>query len=251
MALPIITLTPFLDFLNTADQLRLKQVNKECEQAVRTHMQTQTIYTVRYDPELRYQQRALSYELYPNVKHLTFECHPFLDISHYLRASLISLTLILPLQLSLTSDVKQAIWLNRDLYRSVFTEVQRFLDMVKESNLLHLRIELHPEVKLHLTIPDDVFIENDANGPVYEDRDWVVKTKMLPACHFLWLFDEEDYSYLQRIFMPLATCRIFQTITIPEDFVPSDILPEAERVPSAPYDEEVMNQILEDYFDKN
>jgi hypothetical protein len=166
------------------------------------------------------------YALYPNISDLTFEWNTLLHLSDYLRPNLHSLTIVFPLHLDTDNT---SMTLRRHCFIRVFEGLKNYLESPASSTLANLRIKMHREVTLFMESPLSVLTHYDADGPVYEDQEIVVKTDKIPASHYLSLLGDDDRAFLEDTFVPLATSRIFKTLRIPRGFVSDDVLPEAVK----------------------
>jgi len=166
------------------------------------------------------------YALYPNISHLTFEWSPVLHLSDYLRPSLKSLTLLLPLHLDFEDD---SLFLRRECFTSVFEDLSNFLKS-NSTQLVNLSIQLNPNVVLSIKIPNATLTHYDSDGPVYEDLETTIETEDFPTSHYLNLLKEEDKQFLQELIVPTLSSHIFKILCIPRGIVYDNLLPDAIRI---------------------
>lgn len=235
-------LDPLLLWYRPKDLVSLQQINKEHYECVKSFLKNETRYEVIGAPFDSWQTRMRLYQMYPNIQKLTIDVHHPYTVKDYLRPSLQSLHLILPLQFGEDLGVSSYRLDNLRVLSQAFTEIQEFLQGEPRSQLKELILSFSPTIGFLFIYPRSYIVDYDRFGPIYEEAEVFKSSTTLSPSHCLQLLHDEDSVSLQDSFLSVAQMPNWKSIQIPYHF------PGAESIPKATYTDicDIDTQTLED-----
>ncbi len=210
---------PMLAMLEPIDLVRLRQISKEARDVVETHRKTQSHYTVREKPSVPWKQHLKLYSLYPSVKHLTLELAGLDLLGVYLRPTLQSLHLKIPLQIERRKDYNEWYLRNTWDFEHAFHTLRDYLDSHPEAQLTSFQMSFQPKVTFILEDGGETIVDYDRDGPIYEGFDVWVETDKVKPSEALWLVETLNHSLREASedLQALAAKRKWKSFVVPEE----------------------------------
>jgi hypothetical protein len=227
MPISKLLLDPLLAWYGPKDLVNLQQINKEHRDYLKSFLQTETRYQVT-GPSFEYWgTRMRLYKMYPSIQKLTLELCFQHKVTDYLRSSLRSLHLILPLYFGDTLPSTSYILHNLQNTCQAFFDIKEYIQKDPACQLKELILSFSPTVTFTFTYPCSNIVEYDRFGPLYEDTELTKSSKTLSPVHCLTLLEEKDYMALQNSFLSLAEMPNWNSIQLPYHFPGAECLSKA------------------------
>lgn len=220
---------PVLQWLEPKDLQVLRALNRQHKNTIDEHRRTQTNYTVTMKTSLRWHVREELYARHPNVQALTFECGGPDSLATYLRPTLQSLHLRVPLSLETDPEVSGSLfWRDADDIARELQALETFLQRTPEAQLHTLRISFHPTVYLTLTNDRSMVVEYDHDGPIYEDYDVTLQDSYgSPEIYFSVIEKTFEMESVGEVLARLCSVRPCKSISLPYEFPGATTIPQA------------------------
>ena len=260
--LSVLLSDPMLKLLEPLELVKISQISKEARDVVDHHRKTQAHYPVRkYTSKdtripVRFKARQHLYQLYPSVKTLTLELGGWeTKVDPYLRPTLQSLTLVLPLQIVKPKDCDWWYLRNTWHFAPSFQQIMSFLQEHPESQLKNFRLVFESTVYFTLEDGGELVVDYDQRWPIYESYDLHAETPDIDPASYLCLVDPTQHALgeLRDSLYALATSWTWKSFVVP------GLLPGATECPGAtlvesgpygPYDWQEMEASIYRLFDK-
>lgn len=239
----ILTCDPLLSFLGPKDLFVLGHACRETREVVKNFQATKRTYTAGKDFEPPWWQRQKLYSLYPSVQSLLFHCGPADSLKDFLRPSLKSLHLVLPLKLEQYPEESEFRWVNLEFILSELNSLQEFLHVTPDAQLTSFRISLDPTVKLIFADADRMTVDYDKWGPIFEDCDVCVKDTYGSPSGYFWVMEQD--SRLESALQDLAAARTWTSLTLPADLPGASTIPSATLVDPYDMDDDALDSLWE------
>lgn len=229
---------PMLALLEPMDLVKVRQINKEARDVVEDHRTTQSYYTVREKPSVPWKQHRKLYSLYPSVKHLTLELAGWDLLGEFLRPTLQSLHVKIPLQLERRKDYDEWYLRNTWDFEHTFHVLRDYLDSHPEAELRCFQVSFQPTVTFILEDGGETIVDYDRDGPIYEASDVWVETEKVKPSEALWLLETLDASLREASedLQALAVARKWKSFILPEELPRASLCPGATLTEALPYD---------------
>jgi hypothetical protein len=207
---------PLLRLLEPKDLVGISHLNKECLRFIKEYQQTKTTYDTRLGKSESYKVRQHLYSLYPKIQTLTFEYTHLESIQEYLRPTIQTIHLILPLSLSFPGPSEDGTleWFNIKSILKPLQEIQTYLK-TPNCQLQQLSISFSKCVCLSVTVENGLFTRYDRFGPVYEDYDRNVWSTVQDASYFLPFIDDYYTMDMKKALDSLELSHIWKEFSVP------------------------------------
>lgn len=194
---------PMLAWFEPVDVLRLKGLNRVSRERIYQHMTSQRTYSTDKTSLLHWDVRQKLYEKYPNVEVLTLFCDGVHRPREYLRNSIKSLHLVLPLSIGIYSYIGGMLTYphleNTVHLVEALDQVFEFVQTNPNSALQHLQISFDPTVTLSFEIPHGLHTGYDSYGPLYDDLQCYYKTKKYPAASYVCVLGDSTQKIKESL----------------------------------------------------
>lgn len=242
----ILLTDPVLNWLTPAESQKLRVLNKEHRIVIDEHTRTATSYRVPMKTTLRWNAREALYARYPNVQTLTFEDGGPDIVSGYLRPTLKSLHLVIPLQLSLHPDERYFQWENAELVGCTLESLLGFLTKTPEAQLERLTITFHNVVKLDFLDERSFVVDYDRDGPIYEEEDVMIEDPYGAAGVYFSVMEETPHKeWIIDLLKGLYEARSWKSFSLPAEFPGATEIPLATLSEPCDTDDETIESLWE------
>lgn len=243
----ILLTDPVLEWLTPAQRHALRGLNRQHRDVIDEHTKTQTSYTVPMHPTLSWRGRELLYERHTNVQALTFECGGPDTLDMYLRPTLQSLHLRVPLLLDRDLECPEVFqWSNADDIARELGKLEKFFQTTPAAQLHTLSISFHPTVNLTLLNDRSVIVDYDRYGPVYEDMDTTIEDPYgSPEIYFSVIEPSGDMAWIGEVLTRVCKAREWRSISLPAEFPGAKDIPSATLTEPCSKDEDIVESLWE------
>ena len=240
---------PVLQWLEPDELMRVKQLNKECSSYISQKIQSQKHFHVRQSSLLSAKARSKLYESYPEIEALTFEAYHLNSLASYLRPSIQSLNLILPLWIGEQRfGPKLSYYLinDGDIHRAL-NDVISYLEK-PETKLNRLEISFASKTGIMFTYSNATFCGYDKYGPMYEDLDMTKYTVDVPPLEYFQILEPSQIELIEKKVLALVAKRQWKQITLPYHFPGASTIPYAVLTDVYEYEDDIQESLYE-YID--
>lgn len=243
----ILLTDPVLQWLTPAERHALRGLNRQHRDVIDEHTKTQTSYIVPMRPRLSWRSREILYARHTNVQALTFECGGPDSLATYLRPTLQSLHLQIPLQLDFDPDSsEQFLWSNAEDIAREIGKLEQFLQATPAAQLHTLTISFHPTVNLTLLNDRSVIVDYDSYGPVYEDYDTTIEDSYgSPEVYFSVIEKTFEMEWIGEVLAQLCNGRPWKSVSLPYEFPGATTIPHATLTKPCSKDEDIVESLWE------
>jgi hypothetical protein len=250
---------PMLQMLTPLDLIKVRQLCKDSRDVVEEYRKTQSSFVAEKESLSSWKARERLYSLYPAVRHLTVELGGWQSESMYLRPTIQSIHIVIPIELTHFEEYSEVYsrnyeeWRLRNIWDFVGTlsNLINFLEANPQAELHTVRISFHSTVKLVWEDAGRTCVGYDRGGPIYETFDVWVETNSSSPTDYLWLIespnpDMEDAPYVLERLVGLRKWKLFE---IPDVFPGADLCPTATLIKTNPYDSEDCDMLQNEVYD--